>query len=172
MSRDITGVELLGRYSNPDNVAALPRILARQERDRPPARTTRSPRQVHRRLTPDDIERLIHLYTQGELIDVLATQFHIHRMTVMKHVERAGAPRRQNLLTHRLDEAQQLYEQGWALARIGKHLDVNASTVWHAFRKAGVRTATRTGANPSRSPPGLEPFDGKAAPARTPQCRR
>lgn len=129
----------MGRYSNHDNVATLQRILAGHERDRPPVRTTRSPRQVHHRLNPDDVERLIDLYAQGELIDILATQFHISRTTVMKHVERAGAPRRRNLLTHRLDEAQQLYDEGWSLARIGKHLGVNASTVWHAFRKTGVR---------------------------------
>jgi len=125
----------MGRYSNPDNVTALQGILAGQKRDRPPARTTRSPRQIHHRLTTDDTKRLIDLYTQGELIDDLVTQFHISRTTVMEHVERAGVPRR-NLLTRRLEEAQQLYDQGWSLARIGQHLGVNASTVWRTFRKA------------------------------------
>jgi DNA-binding NarL/FixJ family response regulator len=131
-------VELMGRYSNPDNVAKLQHILAGQERDRPPARTTRSPHQIHHRLTTDDVKRLIDLYNQGELIDDLATQFHISRTTVMKHVERAGAPRRRNLLTRRLEEAQQLYDQGWSLARIGQHLGVNASTVWRTFRNADM----------------------------------
>jgi DNA-directed RNA polymerase specialized sigma24 family protein len=85
------------------------------------------------------VQRLIELYLQGQLIDDLATQFGISQTTVMKHVERSGAPRRRNLLTHRLDEARQLYDQGWSLARIGQHLGVNASTVWHALRKAEVR---------------------------------
>ena len=58
--------------------------------------------------------------------------------TVMKHVERAGAPRRRHLLTDLLDEARQLYDQGWSLASIGTHFGVNASTVWHALRRAGV----------------------------------
>ena len=57
----------------------------------------------------------------------------------MKHVERAGAPRRRNLLADRLDQARQLYDQGWSLARIGKHLGLNASTIWHAFHKAGLQ---------------------------------
>ena len=129
----------MGRYSNPDNVTTLQRILAGQGRDRPPARTTRSLRQIQHRLNTDEVERLIQLYTQGgELIDALAATFHISRTTVMKHVERAGAPRRRNLLTHRLEEARQLYDQGWSLAKVGQHLGVNASTVWDALRKAGV----------------------------------
>lgn len=128
----------MGRYSNPDIVTTLQRILAGQERAHPPARTTRSLRQIQHRLSTDEVQRLIELYTQGELIDALAAQFHISRTTVMKHVERAGAPRRRNVLTDRFDEARQLYDQGWSLARIGKHFGVNASTVWHALRKAGV----------------------------------
>jgi predicted DNA binding protein len=86
------------------------------------------------------MQRLIEFYTQGELIDALAAKFHISRTTVMKHVERAGAPRRRNVLTEGFDDARQLYDQGWSLARIGKHFGVNATTVWHALRKAGVPT--------------------------------
>jgi hypothetical protein len=55
----------------------------------------------------------------------------------MTHVERAGAPRRRNVLTDRLDEARQLYDQGWSSAKFGQHLEVNP-TLWHALRKAGV----------------------------------
>ena len=129
----------MGRYSNHDNVTKLQHILAGHKPERLPARTTRSARQIQHRLTSDEVRRLIELYKQGELIDDLATQFHISRTTIMKHVERAGAPRRRNLLTRRIDEAQDLYNQGWSLVRIGQHLDVNASTVWHALRRAGVR---------------------------------
>ncbi len=128
----------MGRYSNHDNVTTLQRILTGQVRNHPPARTTRSLRQIQHRLSTDEVQRLIQLYTQGELIDDLAAQFRISRTTVMNHVERAGAPRRRNALTDRFDEARQLYDEGWSLAKIGQHLGVNASTVWHALRKAGV----------------------------------
>jgi DNA invertase Pin-like site-specific DNA recombinase len=131
-------VELMGRYSNHDNVTTLQRILAGQERDHPPARTTRSLRQIQHRLSTDEVQRLIELYLQGQLIDGLATQFNVSRTTVMKHVERAGAPRRRNLLEDRVEEARLLYDQGNSLAKIGQHLGVNPSTVWHAFRKAGI----------------------------------
>ena len=128
----------MGRYSNHDNVTKLQRILAGQGRERPPARTTRSLRQIQHRLTADKVQQLIELYTQGELIEALAAKFHISRTTVMKHVERAGVPRHRNMLTDRVNEARQLYDQGWSLAKIRQHLGVNASTVWHALRKAGV----------------------------------
>ena len=128
----------MGRYSNHDKVTTLQRILAGQERDHPPARTTRSLRHIQNRLSTDEVQRLIELYTRGELINALVAKFHISRTTVMKHVERAGVPRRRNLLTERFDEARQLYDEGWSLAKIGKHFGVNASTVWHALRQAGV----------------------------------
>jgi len=86
------------------------------------------------------VQQLIDLYVQGERINALAAKFHISRTTVMKHVERASAPRRRNLLTDRLDKVRQLYDQGWSLARIGQQLGVvNASTAWHALRKAECR---------------------------------
>ncbi len=70
--------------------------------------------------------------------------------TLEPHVERAGAPRRRNLLTHRLDEARHLYDKGWSLATIGQHLGVNATAVWHALRKAKCRCETHTAARPHR----------------------
>jgi transposase-like protein len=56
----------------------------------------------------------------------------------MTHVERAGAPRRRNILEDRVEEARELYDQGNSLAKIGQRVGVNASTVWHAFRKAEI----------------------------------
>jgi hypothetical protein len=70
-------VELMGRYSSLDNVAAFQRILAGRGRHRPPARTTRSVRQIHHRLMPADLDRLLELYRDGAKINDLATQFQI-----------------------------------------------------------------------------------------------
>ena len=56
----------------------------------------------------------------------------------MKHIERAGAPRRRNLLGDHLDEARRLYDQGWSLAKVARHFDVDPGTVGYAFRKAGI----------------------------------
>jgi AraC-like DNA-binding protein len=133
-------VELMGRYSNHDNVTTLQRILAGHERDRPPARTTRSPRQkqVQHRLEANEVDRLLDRYRAGAKINELATEFAINRNTVMKHVERAGAPRRRNLIRDHLDEARRLYDQGWSLAKVAEHFGVDPGTVGYAFSKAGI----------------------------------
>jgi DNA-directed RNA polymerase specialized sigma24 family protein len=133
-------VELLGRYSNPDIVSRLRQVLADQKPERLPDRTTRSlpKKQTQHRLEPQEVDQLVEHYRAGTKIVDLAIEFQISRTTVMKHVERAGEPTR-NLIRDHLDEARRLYDDdGWSLARIGRHLGVNASTVWQAFRNAGV----------------------------------
>jgi DNA-directed RNA polymerase specialized sigma24 family protein len=131
-------VELMGRYSNPDNVTKLQGILAGHEPECLPARTTRSPRQNQHRLTPDEVTRLLERYRDGTKISDLATEFQISRTTVMKHVERAGAPRRRNLLRDHLDEARRLYDEGLSLAKVAQHFGVDPGTVGYTFRKAGI----------------------------------
>jgi predicted DNA-binding protein (UPF0251 family) len=130
-------VELLGRYSNQEHqVEKLQRILRL-----PPTRQKPQPRrskQKQVRLSPADIDQLIELYVAGKEINDLASQFEISRTTVMKHVERAGAPRRRGVIVEHLNEARCLYEQGWSLARVGEHFGVDPNTVWYTFRKAGI----------------------------------
>ncbi|MDP9332214.1 MAG: hypothetical protein M3Q30_02710 [Actinomycetota bacterium] len=130
----------MGRYSNPDIVAKLKRILAGQTPGRPPDRTTRSVphKQAQHRLDPEEVDRLLERYRAGTKIDDLAAEFAINRNTVMEHVRRAGAPRRRNVVMDRLEEACQLYEQGWSLARVAEHFGVDPGTVGYAFRKAGL----------------------------------
>src|SRR4051794_20588242 len=93
-------VELLGSYSNPDILSRVRQVLAGQRTDRVPARTTRSlPRkQAQTRLNAEEVEKLLGRYRQGAKINDLAAEFGIARTTVMKHVERAGAPRRRNVV--------------------------------------------------------------------------
>ena len=133
-------MELLGSYSNPDILSRVRQVLAGQSTDRLPGRTTRSlPRkQAQNRLDPSEVDRLMQNYRTGTKIEDLATEFQISRTTVMKHVERAGATRRRNIVLDHLDEAHRLYDQGWSLARVGAHFGVDASTVRYAFRKAGI----------------------------------
>jgi hypothetical protein len=81
----------------------------------PPTRQKPRPRrqkqkQVH--LSSADVDRLIELYLAGKEINDLAREFEISRTTVMKHVERAGAPRRRGVIVEHFDEARKLYEQG------------------------------------------------------------
>ncbi len=131
-------MELLGRYSNQEHqVELLQRILSLPQTGQKRQAPGR-PKQKQVRLSPADIDRLIELYLAGKEINDLATQFEISRTTVMKHVERAGAPRRRGVIVEHLDEARKLYERGWSLARIGKYFGVDPNTVWYTFRKLGI----------------------------------
>jgi hypothetical protein len=133
-------VGLLGRYSNHDIMSHLRQVLAGQKPDRPPARTTRSLRkgQVQHRLDAEEVDKMLERYRAGAEINALATEFGINRTTVMKHVERAGAPRRRNLVRDHLDEARRLYDRGWSLAKVAQHFGVDPGTVGYTFRKAGI----------------------------------
>lgn len=130
----------MGRYSNPYNVTKLQRILAGHKPERLPARTTRSVRkkQVQHRLEPEQVDQMLERYHAGTKIKELAAEFQISRTTVMKHVERAGAPRRRNLVRDHLDEARRLYGEGWSLAKVADHFGVDPGTVGYTFRKAGI----------------------------------
>ena len=131
-------MDLLGRYSNPGDLwPTLERLqaLPRGRRSKAPRRA----KQVQTRLSPTDVDRLIERYTTGATINDLAAEFSINRTTVMKHIERAGAPRRRGIVQAHIDDARRLYEQGWSLARIGRHLGVDPGTVWYTFNKPGSR---------------------------------
>jgi DNA-directed RNA polymerase specialized sigma24 family protein len=130
-------VELLGRYSNPDNVSRLTSILAGHGRDRPSGRSIRSV-QHQTRLNPDQTRELLTHYARGVPIDQLADRFRVNRATVAAIAKRADAPKRYGIVDREIDLATQLYEQGWSTAAIGQHFGVTADTVCRALRKAGI----------------------------------
>jgi DNA-directed RNA polymerase specialized sigma24 family protein len=84
-------VDLLARYSNPDNVTRLNRILSGQGRDRPSHRPVPSLRQKQTKLTQEQVSELVTMHERGIPIDDLASVFDVHRTTVMTHLDRAGA---------------------------------------------------------------------------------
>jgi DNA-directed RNA polymerase specialized sigma24 family protein len=53
--------------------------------------------------------------------------------------------RRRGLSPEQIDEAVQLYEQDWSLARIGRKLDVDPTTVLNRLRERDVRTRDAQG---------------------------
>jgi DNA-directed RNA polymerase specialized sigma24 family protein len=130
-------VELLGHYSNPDNVSRLTSILAGQGRDRPSGRTVRS-HQKQTRLNPDQTRELLDAYAQGVEIKDLAARFGVDRATVAAIAKRAEAPKRYGIVDRNIDVATQLYTQGWSTAAIGQHFGVHSGTVTRALRKTGV----------------------------------
>jgi len=79
------------------------------------------------------------------MINDLAVVFGVSRTTVMSQLDRAGVERRSGVIDRHLVEARDLYGRGWSLVRVGEHFNVDAGTVWRAFRRAGVPTRPRAG---------------------------
>jgi hypothetical protein len=82
-------VELLGRNSKRNNVTRLRTILAGHERDRPPARATRSP-QRQRRLDDQEQVQLLAAYDQGVMINDRAEMFGLSRTAVIANLTDSG----------------------------------------------------------------------------------
>ena len=106
----------MGRYSNPDNVARLHRILSGQGRDRPSHRPVPSVRQKQTRLTDSQRSELLERYLAGETATGLAKELGVHRATVFSLLRRAGVQTRYRILSDDdVAAARQMYEAGQSL---------------------------------------------------------
>jgi len=131
-------VELLGRYSNHDQVITrlstllnLPDRGVGQEARRRPKRA--------RRLGESDQLDLANAYLAGDSLPVLALLYGISRQTVSSILERHGVPRRRrSLSSEEVSIAADLYNKGRSLAKIGKEFQMDAGTVHDALRIAGI----------------------------------
>jgi hypothetical protein len=116
----------MGRYSNPDNVARLHRILSGHGRDRPSHRSVPSVRQKQTRLTDSDRIDVLERYLAGETADALVDAFDVNRATIFAVLRRAGIKSRYRILTdHDVAVATAMYETGLSLASIAR--DTSAS---------------------------------------------
>jgi hypothetical protein len=76
----------------------------------------------------------------------LGGQFAIDRRTVSEILRREGvAMRWRGLDAEQVDEAVQLYRDGWSLARIGGRMSTDPTTVLARLRERGVRTRDTQG---------------------------
>jgi len=79
-------------------------------------------------------------YQAGATLYRLGDEFGIDRRTVSEILHRHDVPmRRRGLSPEQIDEAVQLYGEGWSLARIGERMDVDPTTVLIRLRERGVR---------------------------------
>jgi DNA-directed RNA polymerase specialized sigma24 family protein len=103
-----------------------------------------------RRLSAAEVEDLIGRHHEGATVNVLATEFGIHRKTVMDHLRRAGIPRRSDAMRwtpEQLAHATDLYRQGLSAAAIGGQFGLDPSTVSRRLKRAGVVLRPRRGSN-------------------------
>ncbi len=134
-------VELMGRYSNPNIVTRLNRILSGSERDRPSHRPVPSLRQKQTRLTDSQRSEVVNRYEAGESASALAAEFGVDRRILAGHLRRAGVAVRYRVVD-RVDsaEAARLYSSGRSLEVVAAHLGVSVGTVLRALRSVGVET--------------------------------
>jgi transposase-like protein len=138
-------VDLLDRYSKQEHWLEEFNQILEMPRTGPP-QPHGKPKQVQRRLQPDEILDLVAAYQAGTTITDLAKQFQIHPMTVTAHLQRQGVKLRQRGLTQaQIEEAAKLYADGWSLTRIGNHFGVYPHSVRYRLRQAGVQLRPRPG---------------------------
>jgi hypothetical protein len=81
-------------------------------------------------------------YEAGGRVGELARVCGIRRTTVSAHVARAGRTRGQ-LTEAQVDEAVGLYEQGWSLYAVGRHLNVADKTIRRVLGRRAVAVHPR-----------------------------
>ena len=137
----------MGRYSNPEIVSRLQRLLAGQNTERASDRTVRSPRkQTQVRLTHEELDVVTVAYESGLTLAELASSFGADRRTLANRLEQRGIPRRSRRLTdHQIDAAATLYNQGWSLARIAEHFGVYPQSIRYRLLRTGVVLRPRPG---------------------------
>ena len=105
----------------------------------------RPTKQIQNRLSDEAVTRLLANRELGASIKALAAEFSIHRTTVLAILERKDVPRRSGVIVRNLDQATHLYQQGWSLAKVGRHFGVDAATVRRAFKSAQIAVRPRRG---------------------------
>lgn len=91
------------------------------------------------RLTAARRVSVAQAYQAGQSIGSLAREYGVSKSTVSLVIDEAGLPRHHRGPTkQQMDEAVQLYDQGWSSARIAERLGFNQATIWRHLKKRGV----------------------------------
>jgi hypothetical protein len=167
MSRDITRVDLMGRLSNPPEVAETvvalgsARIVGYGEgvetaQDRASDDHAEVPREeegrlsnpTQRRLSPTDIDDLIDEYREGATVSQLAARYRVHRTTITAHLDRHHIPRHSKRTAWGDDElrtAAEQYATGRSLSDVAVEYGLDPQTIANRFRRAGIPIRPRRG---------------------------
>ena len=97
----------------------------------------RKPKQVQRRLNPDEQAELAAAYVAGLTLKQLSAWFRIHHRTVAAILERMGIPRRNHALTARqVGRAARFYAAGDSVATLGERFGVDGTSARNMLVRA------------------------------------
>lgn len=95
----------------------------------------------NRKLTPEEVQKLVAQYEAGASIANLAREFGMHTQTVDAHLKRQGVRKHGvfKLSPEQVDEVAKLYCDGWSTIEIAKEFGVATNTVSRGLVRARVK---------------------------------
>ena len=88
----------MGRYLNHSDQGERLRHVLETLPSGPQIAIPRTPKQVHRRLQPAEVDEVVDRYLAGATLKELGKQYQVHRTTVSELLEQRGVQRRYRLL--------------------------------------------------------------------------
>jgi lambda repressor-like predicted transcriptional regulator len=134
-------VDLLTRYSNHEYTGAdLDEAVARAKTPRlVPTQPPAQPHAMAQRLDDGTRRRIANDYRAGMSPPLIGSRYGISRNSVMDIVAGLGVPRRRpNMQPQEVAAAVDLYQSGWSLARVGKRLGFDPTTIRNRLLEHGV----------------------------------
>lgn len=96
------------------------------------------------KLSPEDVEHIKRLYTDGSSATMLGRRFSVNYQTIIHALKKAGCTTRNSAEAHSvmtsnaIEIAATLYQQGMSSIQIAKLLKMNSSTIRNNLLKKGV----------------------------------
>ena len=108
-----------------------------------PRLRTRTPGASSRpkKLSSSIVSKLVSAYLDGMAIHEIAKEFKVNRVTVSKHLERAGVTKRPRSMSEvQIGETVKDYAACHSLEKIGNRLGFDSTAVLRELRRRGVQT--------------------------------
>jgi hypothetical protein len=135
-------VELMQRYSKLADMSKICR--SDTVRAVPVEHTSHRVHNVRRRLGAETITQVVADYQAGDSTPTLMLKYSLAKGTVLRLLQDNDINmRHQRMSELEIAEAIKLYQQGWSLARVGKHFNRNPSTIQAVLMRAGVTRRKR-----------------------------
>ncbi|MET8776605.1 hypothetical protein ABZV58_16480 [Nocardia sp. NPDC004654] len=94
----------------------------------------------NRKLSPEEVQKLVAQYEAGATIAALAREWGMHTQTVDTHLKSCGVQKHGSfkLSPTQVDEVAWLYTSGWSAGEIARKFEVTTTTISKSLVRAGV----------------------------------